>query len=353
MVRTRNISELVSRAQKGDRESLGALSAYVRRRMFVYLYRVTLDYHLTEDLVQETLLYMIESLPRLKTASNSSLWAWIYRSAWGIFHHYLRPQGHQRIIQNTVVDHEALLKLTADVKENALEHAERAELCEAICKSLGTMRARQRSVLVLRCFELFSYAEIAAVMGCSEIRARVLFFNAKHALKRRLHNRGFGREYFLTGLSLFGFITAAHTKTASAAVTVTSSMVKTPTIAAVIGVITAELGLVKTAVVTIAIVAGTICVCSLYAGIPTESTINVEVAGIGNTDLLSNIAAVEFALPDPCDVDPNEPKCIIPPEADDRPQPPMPPDANQPTVQVDQLSDPNDINTRQRDQQIE
>ena len=340
MTRTHDISKLVSRAQKGDRESLGVLSAYVRRRMFVYLYRITLDYHLTEDLVQETVLYMIESLPRLKTASSSSLWAWIYRSAWGIFHHYLRPQGHQRIIQNTVVDHETLLTLTADAEENALEHAERAELCEAICKSLGTMRARHRSVLVLRCFELFSYAEIAAVMGCSEIRARVLFFNAKHALKRRLHNRGFRREYFLTGLSLFGIITAAHTKSASAAVTVTSSMVKAHTIAAVIGAITAQLGFVKTTVITIAIVAGAICVYTSDAVVPTESKANVTIAKISNTDLLSQIVAAAFALPDPCDVDPNEPKDILLPEAGDSSQPTS---AAQTESQVGQPDDPNDL----------
>ncbi|UCF16752.1 MAG: sigma-70 family RNA polymerase sigma factor, partial [Phycisphaerales bacterium] len=247
-----------------------------------------------------------------------SLWAWIYRSAWGIFHHYLRPQGHQRIIQDTVVDHETLLRLTADAKENALEHAERAELCEAICKSLSTLKARHRSVLVLRCFERFSYAEIASVMRCSEIRARVLFFSAKHALKRRLHNRGFGRRYFLTSLSLFGMITAAQTKSASATVTVTSSLVKTPTIAAVIGAITAELGLMKTAVITIAIVAGTICVCTSDADVPIESTSGITTAEAGDvlltpnqiddpeiTDLLSQTIAADFALPDPCDVDPN------------------------------------------------
>ena len=329
MTGAHDISELLSRAQKGDRESLGVLCARVRRRVFVYLYRITLDYHLTEDLVQETVLYLIESLPRLDTASSSSLWSWIYRSAWGIYHHYLRPQGHQRIIQSTLVDHEALLQLTADAKEGVPEHAERAELCEAICISLGTMKARHRSVLVLRCFERFSYAEIAAVMGCSEVRARVLFFHAKHALKRRLHNRGFGREYFLTALSLFGFITAAHTRNSSAAITATSSMVKTNTIAAAIAAITAESGFVKTAVITTAIVAGTICICSSNADVPAESTANIATAEIGNTDFLPNIVTATFALPDPCDIDPNESKDTIPLEPDDKPQPVKPTDAAQ------------------------
>lgn len=366
MTRTRDISELVSRAQKGDRQSLGVLSAHVRRRMFVYLYRMTLDYHLAEDLVQETVLYMIESLPRLETASSSSLWAWIYRSAWGIFQHYVRPQGHQRIVQKTVVDHEVLLQLTDQTKESALEQAERAELFAAICESLGTLQARHRSVLVLRCFESFSYAEIASVMGCSEVRARVLFFHAKHALKRQLHNRGFGRRYFLTSLSLFGMITATHTKSTSAAVTVTSSLVRTQAVAAAIGAITAKLGVVRTAVITTAIVAGTICVCTSDADVPTESTIKVAAAGdesafsmpeqingAGLTDSLSERVAADPLPPDPCDVEPDKPQDVLSPGPGGTSRPAMPASAAQPEPQVGQPAGPNGTETKVEHQEPE
>ena len=359
MTGTHDISELVSRAQKGDRESLGLLSAHVRRRVFVYLYRMTLDYHLAEDLVQETVLYMIESLPRLKTTSSLSLWAWIYRSAWGIFRHYLRPQGHQRIVQKTVVDHEALLKLTDETKETALEHAERSELLEAICKSLGTIEAKHRNVLVLRCFEQLSHAEIAAVMGCSELKARVLFFHAKHALKRQLHNRGFGRRYFLTSLSLFGLITGMHTKSASAAITVTSSLSKTRTIATTIGAITAKLGFVKTAVVTTGLVVGTLHVCSSDADMPRESTVNIVTGGgesafsmvdkMGDTeiaDLLSKKGAADPVLPDPCGYEPDKPDGTLPAERVSRQARPQPAGMAQPVAQVDRLADPNEIKTR-------
>jgi RNA polymerase sigma-70 factor (ECF subfamily) len=366
MTRARDICELLSRAQKGDRESLGVLSAHVRRRVFVYLYRMTLDYHLAEDLVQEIVLYMIESLPRLKTTSSSSLWAWIYRSAWGIFQHYIRPQGHQRIIQKTVVDHEALMQLTDETKENALEQAERSELFGAICKSLGKLQARHRNVLVLRCFESFSYAEIASVMGCSELKARVLFFHAKHALKRQLHSRGYGRRYFLTSLSLFGMISATHTKTTSAAVTVTSNLVRTRTVAATIGAITAKLGLVQTGAITIAIVAGTIGVCTSDADVSTELTVTVaaaesdnafsmpeQVERAGLTDSLSEKVAADPAPPDPCDFEPGKPEDMLPPGPDDPPRPATPAGAAQPEPTVDQLADPNGTKTRVEHQEPE
>ena len=278
MIKTHDVSELVSRAQKGNRESLGELSTQVRQKVFVYLYRMTLNYHLAQDLAQETVLYMIESLPRLKTTSSSSLWAWIYRSAWGKFQHQLRPQGHQRIAQKTIVDHEVLLQLTDETKESALEQAERSELFEAICKSLDRLEKRHRNVLILRCFELLSYAEIASVMGGSELQARVLFFRAKHALKRLLHNRGYGRRYFLTGLTLFGMITGMRTKSATAAITVTSNMLKTGTLATTIGAATTKLGLVTTAVVAIGFVAGTVHVCRSVTDTPAESAKGITLA---------------------------------------------------------------------------
>jgi len=361
MTRTHDISQLVSRAQKGDRKSLGVLSAHVRQRVFVYLYRMTLDYHLAEDLVQETVLYMIESLPRLKTTSSLSLWAWIYRSAWGIFQHYLRPQGHQRIIQKTVVDHEALLYLTDNTEESALEHAERSELLEAICKSLGVLKTSHRNVLVLRCFELLSYAEIASVMGGSELQARVLFFHAKHALKRHLHNRGFGRQYFLTSLSLFGLITGTHTKSASAAITVTSSLSKTGTLTATTGAIAAKLGLMKTAVVTIGLVVGTLCVCSSDADLPTESAINVvtrrgetsfSIADMmGNreiADLLWNRGAADPVVPDPCDNEPHEPEGMPPQGPAGKPRPGISAGTAQSAVPVDRLVEASEIKRRRR-----
>ena len=271
MTITHDVSELVGRAQKGNRECLGVLSTHVRQRVFVYLYRMTLDYHLAQDLAQETVLYMIQALPRLKTTSSSSLWAWIYRSAWGIFQHHLRPQGHQRIVQKTIVDHETLLQLTDETKGSALEQAERSELFEAISKSLGTLETRHRNVLILRCFERLSYAEIASIMGGTELKARVLFFHAKHALKRRLHNRGYGRQYFLTSLSLFGVITGMRTKSATAAITVTSNLLKTGTMATVIGAVSTQLGFMTAAVITIGLVGGTLHVCSSGADTPTET----------------------------------------------------------------------------------
>jgi len=69
----------------------------------------------------------------------------------------------------------------------------RKELSQVVVDAMARLRLSYRNVLTLRCYEQMSYAEIAALMGCKELRARVLFFRAKHSLGRQLSQRGFGK----------------------------------------------------------------------------------------------------------------------------------------------------------------
>jgi hypothetical protein len=112
-------------------------------------------------------------------------------------------------------------------------------------------------VLVLRCFEQLSFADIADVLGTgSELKMRLLFFRAKQALKRQLNNRGFGRKYFLSGLSVFAIITSLRTKSAASATAVTAGMVNAGTVATAIGTATTQGGIAVLATLTIILIAG-------------------------------------------------------------------------------------------------
>ena len=58
--------QAIRQAQAGDTQSLSAVAAQVRSKVYTYIYRLTFDYHLTQDLIQEMVLEMIKALPRLK-----------------------------------------------------------------------------------------------------------------------------------------------------------------------------------------------------------------------------------------------------------------------------------------------
>ena len=57
---------LVRDAQRGDRESLSRLTQLAQRPLSIYIYRLTFDHDLTQDLLQETLLQMVKSFTKIE-----------------------------------------------------------------------------------------------------------------------------------------------------------------------------------------------------------------------------------------------------------------------------------------------
>ena len=58
--------ELVQQAQLGNRESLDTLAGLVRGRLYAYVYRIVLQEHLAQDIVQESMLEMFKVLGKMK-----------------------------------------------------------------------------------------------------------------------------------------------------------------------------------------------------------------------------------------------------------------------------------------------
>ena len=270
MKENQDLARIVRQAQEGREGSLDVLATHVRPRVMLYLYRMTLDYHLAQDLTQETMVTLIESLQFLKTDSHSSLWAWIYRTAMGKGQHHFRRQGRRQQKGAMTVDHEVLDRLPARPAPDGFEHAQRQELIEAMSRALETLKVTYRQVLVLRCFEQLSFAEIASVLGSgTELGMRLLFLRAKRALARQLRHRGFGHPYFLSGLTLFATVTALQTKSKAAAPAATAELVQAGTLATVLGTLTAPVGLAIVAGVALTLVAAPVFIPQASGPIPT------------------------------------------------------------------------------------
>jgi RNA polymerase sigma factor (sigma-70 family) len=247
--------EIVRRARLGDREDMNRLARLARGRVFVYIYRLTLDYDLSQDLTQETMLEMVKSLKRLNRADK--FWPWLFRTALGKVQHRFRNQGSRRIERKTIVDTEKLLEYAPKDRRSGLSELIRKELSQVVLGAMGQMKLEYRNILTLRCFGQMSYSEIASLTGCSKMQAQLLFFRAKQSLKKQLSRNGFKKEYLLTALGLFGTITASATKSASAATTVNAAVAKVGLTTTLIGTVTTTSGVAITAAtLTIAVAIG-------------------------------------------------------------------------------------------------
>lgn len=147
-------------------------------------------------------------------------------------------------------------------QSEGLRRSAQKELSKKVMLAMKQLKRQYRAVLSLRCFEQLSYSDVAVAMQCSEVRARVLFFRAKQALKKQLSHQGLSKSLLLMCLGLFGKLTAPA-EAASSSCTVTAASTKVGLTAALIGTAGTKLGIATAAAVAIGLAgAGSVSVLS-------------------------------------------------------------------------------------------
>jgi len=213
-------SLLIERAQRGDRESLDELAGRVRPQLYAYVYRMVLDEQLAQDIVQESLLEMVKALDRLD--KSDGFWSWLRRIAFNRIRRLRAQQKRQGLASKARLEHRMDERRRCQA---GLADLLAQELRELVTAAMRQLKPAHRQVLAMRCYEEMSYAEIAELMGCSELGARVLFCRAKRALAKELSRKGLGKGFLVTALVLFGKITAPS-EAAAAEMTLTAETLK-------------------------------------------------------------------------------------------------------------------------------
>ena len=240
MINNDELVRLVKKAQLGDKESLNRLAEAARVRLREYVFRVTLQEDLTQDIVQESILEMFRIFNKLEKTER--FWSWLHGIAFNkIRSHYGRQWRHK-----TTSLSEADLEIPARDSQNGLAGMINRELKQVVIRAMQELEPRHRAVLTMRCYEQMPYSKIAELMGCTELGAQSLFYRAKKSLAKKLSRHGLGRQYLLAALVLFGRMTAT-TEATAVKVSVTAASLKVGAAASVAAMVTS-----KTAVVSLA-----------------------------------------------------------------------------------------------------
>jgi len=227
-----DVVELVQQAQLGDERSMDRLAEEARRRLSGYIYRLTLNHDLAQDLLQETLLKMIERIKEVEHPDR--FWPWLFRTALGQVQHHYRAEARAREVAFSSTGRQRLSDYLTRDHEDGLNRLMRKDLAETVVEAMAHLKLTYRSVLTLRCYDQLSYAEIGSLMGCKEMGARILFFRAKHSLNRRLAKQGFSQGLLVTALGIFGLLTTPADG-APAAGTISAATLQVGTLAAIAG----------------------------------------------------------------------------------------------------------------------
>lgn len=214
------LADLVGLAQTGDSPSMERLAGLVRERLYPYARRVLLDHEAAEDVVQDVSVTILQSLGSLRQASR--FWPWAFSIATNKIRERFRREARHRALSICDVG-DSYMRALADNPHSTLDgldQAARQELAERVQGAMRELGERYRMVLSLRFYENMAHREIAEVIGCSELNARVTFFQAKRALMGKLRALGISKAAFATALAAFGHLTLAPQASAASAAAV-------------------------------------------------------------------------------------------------------------------------------------
>lgn len=148
------------------------------RELYLYIYSLSRNHHIAEDLTQETFLKALLSLPE----EHGNIRAWLYMVARNLFFNY-----REKASRNVSLEEE--MKRSDEEKDllaNMIENERKLQLYQALKK----LDMKKREILLLQYFGDLSQKEIAAVLHITPENVRVLAYRAKKELKKYMEQQG-------------------------------------------------------------------------------------------------------------------------------------------------------------------
>jgi len=148
------------------------------RELYLYIYSLSRNHHIAEDLTQETFLKALLSLPE----EHGNIRAWLYMVARNLFCNY-----REKASRNVSLEEE--MKRSDEEKDllaNMIENERKLQLYQALKK----LDMKKREILLLQYFGDLSQKEIAAVLHITPENVRVLAYRAKKELKKYMEQQG-------------------------------------------------------------------------------------------------------------------------------------------------------------------
>jgi RNA polymerase sigma-70 factor, ECF subfamily len=172
--------QLMRGAAGGDAEAFGALYDRHAPRLLAFLTRFLGDRAMAEDVTQDAFWKVWENRNAFDP-KRQTFRVFLYVVARNLARNEQGRAGRRRDVPLTE-DGDA----AGPSGDEPARLTERRFLRESVRAALLELPEEQRLCVVLREYEGYSFREAARILGCSEVRARVLAFRARARLKRLL-----------------------------------------------------------------------------------------------------------------------------------------------------------------------
>ena len=178
--KTPSIQCLLVQARSGSRTGMERLAVIVWKRLYPAVFHATWNHDLTEDILQETLLAVVQEVNALRDIQR--FWPWVHRIARN------KIQDHLRRAQLQASSKTLLQRRSTDDKENGnvLDAKIHEEKLQQLMDLIEKLSRQHKEVLHLRYYEQMPYTEIASMTRTTPEKARARFHRARKRLKAQL-----------------------------------------------------------------------------------------------------------------------------------------------------------------------
>jgi RNA polymerase sigma-70 factor (ECF subfamily) len=185
-------NELVKLYMNGNEESLSVLVKRHKRRIFSYIYLITRNKSLTEDVFQETFFKVIQTLKKQQYNEEGKFLPWILRIAKNlIIDHYRKAKKMPSI--STVINDEgeetSIFDIIPEESPSSKDTEETKRFKETIRSIVNDLPQDQKEVVIMRTYYDMSFKEIAEItnvsINTSLGRMRYALINLKKMLEEK------------------------------------------------------------------------------------------------------------------------------------------------------------------------
>ena len=150
MVNSDDLAQLIIGCKNGDSKCFSQLVDMYASRCYGYFYRLTGNKDLSDELLSELFVKLVEKIASYK---GGSFEGWLFRIASNIFHDYLRSKQRRKKLLDA---HK--VQIESEITEPKKSGNEQFDLLEI---QLKRMDADTRELIMLRFYSQLSFKEIA------------------------------------------------------------------------------------------------------------------------------------------------------------------------------------------------
>jgi RNA polymerase sigma-70 factor (ECF subfamily) len=176
------------RVKAGDDSAFDYLVQKYRRPMMSFMFRMTHNAAVAEDLAQEVFLRVYRS--RAGYEPSAKFTTWLYRIATNLAVNHARDTRHERPENMVSLDQpDDETGTTMDVPDSSVSVEQamvRRERLKAIRDRVQQLPERQRMAVVMHKYQQMDYRQIAEVLKLSESATKSLLYRAYETLREQL-----------------------------------------------------------------------------------------------------------------------------------------------------------------------